>query len=97
MTTSQPHCADQLKVLANETRLAVMQQLMSGPMHVNQLNRTIRTDQSLLSHHLKILRDAGLVVAERDGKAVLYHVAPHVATQSSQQAIILGCCTLDFS
>src|SRR5688572_15171792 len=67
-----PSCASLLKVLADETRLAVMEQLMAGPRHVGEINGPLAIEPSLLSHHLKVLRDAGLVTAERDGKQVLY-------------------------
>ena len=53
-------CALQLKVLADETRLEVVRQLMKGPQHVGDLNRSLGLEQSLLSHHLRVLRDAGL-------------------------------------
>lgn len=87
-------CVNQLKVLADSTRLSVVRLLMDGPKHVNELNDTIRVDQSLLSHHLKLLRDAGLVKANRDGKAVLYQLADKVHIKD--EIISLGCCNLSF-
>ncbi|MBD3676510.1 MAG: winged helix-turn-helix transcriptional regulator [Planctomycetaceae bacterium] len=89
-------CADRLKVLADETRLAVMRQLLDGPKHVSSINESIGLEPSLLSHHLKILRQAGLVESERDGKAVLYRLSPEVKSQPGGQAINLGCCLLSF-
>jgi ArsR family transcriptional regulator len=73
-----------------------MELLMNGPKHVWELNATLRLDQSLLSHHLKILREAELVEAIRDGKAVLYRLAPGVEVPRSGEAINLGCCLLSF-
>src|SRR5205814_916557 len=89
-------CADLLKILADETRLDVIRQLMDGPRHVNEINAELGLDQSLLSHHLKIMRDAGLVKSERDGKAVMYRLAPHVESKRSGKAINLGCCLISF-
>ena len=89
-------CADRLKVLADDTRLAVLRQLLSGPKHVGDINESLRLEPSLLSHHLKILREAGLVESERDGKAVLYQLAPKVQAQQCGQGINLGCCVLSF-
>ncbi len=88
-------CADKLKVLSDRTRLAVMEYLMEQPSHVGPLGDALKVEQSLLSHHLKVLREAELVVADRDGKAVLYSVAPAAKTES-QRAINLGCCQLVF-
>lgn len=87
-------CADKLKVLADPTRLSVMEILMKGPQNVGQINEQLGLDQSLLSHHLKVLRDAGLVISERDGKCVRYALAPEVA--GSEQSLDLGCCALTF-
>jgi len=89
-------CAELLRVLADETRLAVMQQLLAGPKHVGEINDELGLEQSLLSHHLKVLREAGLVVSQRDGKAVLYQLAPHVEGARKGKAINLGCCLLSF-
>jgi ArsR family transcriptional regulator len=93
---AESFCAQQLKVLADDTRLSVLRLLMKGPKRVGELNDVLGLDQSLLSHHLKTLRHAGLVEATRDGKAVLYRLAPNVQGTSSGEAINLGCCQLSF-
>ncbi|MEM7305123.1 MAG: metalloregulator ArsR/SmtB family transcription factor [Planctomycetota bacterium] len=89
-------CVDRLKVLADPTRLEVMQQLLDGPKHVGEMNAALDVEQSLLSHHLKVLREAKLVEAERDGKAVLYRLAPDVRIGRGRRGINLGCCSLSF-
>jgi len=90
-------CASKLKVLADETRLGVLRQLMDGPKHVNEINDVLGIEQTLLSHHLRVLREAGIVVAERDGKAMLYRIAPGVAAKKRGGAAIdIGCCKLSF-
>jgi ArsR family transcriptional regulator, nickel/cobalt-responsive transcriptional repressor len=89
-------CADMLKVLADETRLEVVRLLMSGPKHVNELNENLKVDSSLFSHHLRVLREGGIVTAERDGKAVLYSLAPAVQGRRSGNSINLGCCVIAF-
>lgn len=89
-------CAEKLKVLADRTRLAVMETLMDEPSYVSQLSDLLDVEQSLLSHHLRVLREAGLVVADRDGKNVIYSVAPGTQVPGSRNAINLGCCQLHF-
>ncbi|MBM6705368.1 helix-turn-helix transcriptional regulator, partial [Sutterella massiliensis] len=71
--------------------------LLQGPMHVNDLMKRVTVGQSLLSHHLKVLRDAGLVLAKRDGKAVLYRVAPAMADRTPGQSLDLKCCQVTFA
>jgi ArsR family transcriptional regulator len=90
-------CASKLKSLADPTRLAVVEALMDGPKHAGALQERLKVEQTLLSHHLQNLREANLVVAKRDGKAVLYRLAPGVAARRGESAIDLGCCMLSFS
>lgn len=89
-------CVSVLKVLADETRLAVLELLIDGPRHVGEIMDELGVEQSLLSHHLRVLRDARLVVAGRDGKSVLYRLAPGVESARHGKAINLGCCLLSF-
>ena len=90
-------CAAKLKTLADSTRLSILKLLMDGPQHVNELNSVLRLEQSLLSHHLRVLRDAGFVKATRDGKAVLYALRPEMLSPESQQILDLGCCEFSFT
>ncbi|NEP12936.1 MAG: winged helix-turn-helix transcriptional regulator [Symploca sp. SIO2C1] len=95
-TFSQTLCVRKLKVLADTTRLSVLEILMEGPKHVGELNAVLGIEQSLLSHHLKVLREEGFVKATRDGKAVLYCCAPNIQQRNGGRAIDLGCCLLCF-
>jgi ArsR family transcriptional regulator, nickel/cobalt-responsive transcriptional repressor len=97
-TTSTPtvSCATLLKALADDTRLAVVRQLLGGAKHVGELNEELRVEQSLLSHHLKVLREMGIVEAQRDGKAVLYRLAPQMESAARGKALDLGCCRISF-
>lgn len=88
-------CAQRLKVLADSNRFAILRILLDGPKYVWELNTELLLEQSLLSHHLKILRQAGLVEAQREGKAVLYSLAPGVR-MTSGKGINLECCVLSF-
>ncbi len=92
----QEGCADILRALGDATRLGVLQALLDRPLHVNDLMEKLNVEQSLLSHHLKVLREAGLVTATRDGKAVLYQVAPGIAGAKDDQCIDLKCCQVVF-
>jgi len=89
-------CASRLKVLADRTRLGVMEALLEGPRHVHELMELLDVEQSLLSHHLRVLRDAELVEALRDGKSMCYRLAPGAVVRTGDKAIDLGCCALSF-
>lgn len=88
-------CASRLKVLADPTRLTVLRLLLRGPRQVGEINAVLHLEQSLLSHHLRLLRDAGLVTATREGKAVRYEVSRRSA-RAPRGTIDLGCCSLQF-
>lgn len=90
-------CAEKLKVLADRTRLEVLRRLLQGPRNVSELNATLGIEQTLLSHHLRVLRESGLVVAERNGKSVQYRLAPGVSLSTEGPALHLGCCSLAFN
>ncbi len=89
-------CVAKLKALADSTRLSVLEALMNGPKHVSELMQPLGIEQSLLSHHLKVLRNVGLVDAVRDGKSVLYQLTPEVEGWDTGKTIDLGCCKLSF-
>ena len=95
-TLTDVSCAEILKVLADDTRLAVVRQLMSGPRHVGEINEELQVESTLLSHHLRVLREAGIVTGERDGKAVLYQLTPNVESKRRGATLELGCCRLVF-
>jgi DNA-binding transcriptional ArsR family regulator len=60
------------RALADRSRLKLVQVLLEGPAHVGALVQSTGLEQSLVSHHLKALREAGLVASERRGPFVYY-------------------------
>ena len=44
--------------------------------HVNHIYSNLQLEQSITSQHLRILRQAGLVITQREGKYILYSVDP---------------------
>lgn len=66
---------DLLACMAHPVRLAVLARLhREGPAHVGALCEELEAEQSALSHHLRHLRDARLVVGEREGRRVCYRL-----------------------
>ena len=58
--------------LSDETRLEVIERLLSGERCVCELTDDLDAAQSRLSFHLKTLKDAGLVTDRREGRWVYY-------------------------
>jgi ArsR family transcriptional regulator len=58
--------------LSDETRLEIVQRLRAGERCVCDLTDLLEAAQSRLSFHLKVLKDAGLVIDRREGRWVHY-------------------------
>lgn len=64
-----------LKVISQTHRLKIMWLCLDSTLSVSELVDELGDlSQSLVSHHLKQLRDANLICDSRDGKRVRYHV-----------------------
>ena len=64
------------KLLADKSRLKILLALArEGEMHVSALCELLEQSQPAVSHHLTLLRMAGLVGYRRDGKHNYYHLA----------------------
>ena len=63
------------KLLSDETRLRIVMYLLrEGELHVTALCEKLGQSQPAVSHHLALLRVAGLIEARRDGKHNYYSV-----------------------
>ena len=63
--------------LADPTRLVILYTLADEPHNVTEMCSILQMSQPLISRHLKILRERGLVLANREGQTVLYTLADH--------------------
>ena len=68
------HAANRFKVLSDATRMAFVNRLLRGQASVTDLAAYFEVSQPTASAHVKILRDAGLLNAERSGSHTLYRV-----------------------
>lgn len=68
--------AARFQALSDEKRLRILEILGAGECCVCDLSDSLDVGQSLLSFHLKTLRDAGLVSARRDGRWIHYSLVP---------------------
>ncbi len=97
LTTQQ--CAEVLRALGDETRLRLLESLLIQDKCVSDLAQEIRRGQPHVSHHLRILRAAGLVEGQREGKRICYRVSPKIKRALKDhrgQALDFGCCRISF-
>ena len=83
MTTPNPLLF--AKALADETRQKIMQLCCCHWLSVNEIVEQLNVTQPTVSHHLSILRKAGLVDVREEGKQTFY---------SLNQRKITSCCGL---
>jgi ArsR family transcriptional regulator, arsenate/arsenite/antimonite-responsive transcriptional repressor len=92
-----------LKALSDEKRIRILTQLAGGERCVCDLTEALDAGQSLLSFHLKTLKDAGLVTDRRAGRWVHYSLNDEALAEledflrSMRQAAVSmpateGCC-----
>ena len=74
--------AARFRALGDETRLRLLEHLTTGERSVATLMEDTGLGQSLVSHHLRALREAGLVRARRDGRWVYYSIAEPALTST---------------
>lgn len=64
--------ADTMFALSTPSRVQLVACLLEGPQTVSELMRTLKMEQSAVSHQLRVLRDHRLVSVERQGRMRVY-------------------------
>ena len=65
-----------LLALGDPTRLAILERLTDGPSAVVDLARELPVSRPAVSQHLRVLKEAGLVIDEAVGNRRIYRVDP---------------------
>ena len=88
-------CITALKALGEESRLRILRLLFKEPLSVNEITERLKLSQYNVSKHLRIMREAGLLESEKQGKLRLYGVSSRLKTQvaANNNVLDLGCCT----
>ena len=82
--------SDLLRALASPMRIAIVLALQEGARCVHELVGSLGASQPLVSQHLRVLKDAGVVRGERNGREIMYsliddHLA-HIVTDALTHA-----------
>ena len=70
-----PQLADLFRLLGDASRLRIVITCLDAPVTVGDIAERLSLSPSLVSHHLRLLRAARIVRAERHGKQVFYAAA----------------------
>ncbi|MFQ6057563.1 MAG: ArsR/SmtB family transcription factor [Anaerolineae bacterium] len=65
-------CVEFCKALADETRQEILRMLQEREMYVSDIVEALDKEQPTISHHLNVLKRAGLVKSRREGKYICY-------------------------
>ncbi len=64
-----------MRALAHPLRLKILEFIDThGTINVNKIYNSLKIEQSITSQHLKILKIAGVVNAQKDGKFMRYNI-----------------------
>jgi len=82
--------AELLKAFAHPLRLAIVLEVREGDRCVHDLVTALGAGQPLVSQHLKILRQAGLLNGQRRGREIVYSIVDdhviHIALDAIEHA-----------
>ncbi|MBW2186957.1 MAG: transcriptional regulator [Desulfuromonadales bacterium C00003068] len=84
--------AEILKVLGHPIRLKIIAGLISQACNVKKIWECLELPQATVSQHLALLKNKGIIVGERDGVEVYYHVVSDQARHIVQALFTVNGC-----
>lgn len=89
--SSEENIAELFRVIGQPARIQILLLIGKGEACVCHLEAHLGLRQAAISQHLMVLRDAGLVSTQRDGRNIYYRLThPQVLDLLDQSAAILG-------
>jgi ArsR family transcriptional regulator len=71
--------------LGDETRIKIVKLLSGGEQNVEDLTRLLDGSQPTISHHLRVLRENGLVQSEKRGRSIYYSLVQPAEQDPDEQ------------
>jgi len=85
------HLARFIKIIADTSRLSIIRAIGSDACSVSEIIKSTGLSQTLVSFHLRNLRDSGIVQTRRDGPFIYYNLSdPHLLVLLDQLAQMAG-------
>ena len=90
-------CARKLQAIAEMNRIRIIDCLRTGSKNVTQLATLLEVEIVNVSHHLGVLKAAGLVEDKKDGRFVIYSLHPKYFSNDRQNTthVELGWCRVE--
>jgi DNA-binding transcriptional ArsR family regulator len=71
--------------------------LLQGEKSVSEIVQSLNMSQPQVSHHLSVLRSAGIIETRREGNRIINFIDPQKFFLKNQETgIDLGCCSINF-
>jgi DNA-binding transcriptional ArsR family regulator len=88
-------CLSALRALGEETRLRILRLLVEEQLSVNDLAMRLHVSEYNVSKHLRVMKDAGLLEIDKQGRQRFYRVAKEFQAKAAETnpVLDLGCCT----
>ena len=78
-----------LKALGDPTRRSILRALRDGDLTAGEIGSRFEITGASISHHLNVLREAGLVESERQGRNIVYSLEATVFQQFLEEMMRL--------
>ncbi len=85
MTVAEPMLDNTMKALADPTRREILRMLRAGDLTAGEIAGRFDMTAASVSHHLSVLRDAGLVGVEKNGRNQIYSLRTTVFQEFLQE------------
>jgi DNA-binding transcriptional ArsR family regulator len=90
-------CVVALRALGEDTRVRIVALLMEERLDVTEIAQRVGVTSYNASKHLRVLREAGLLEVEKDGRQRLYALPDAIRRQAAEGRVLdLGCCRFQF-
>ncbi len=76
-----------IRALADPTRREILRALRAGPLTAGEIGSRFPLTAASVSHHLAVLKEAGLVQSERDGRNIVYTLDATVFQEFVQELL----------
>jgi DNA-binding transcriptional ArsR family regulator len=98
MVQQSTDCVTALRALGEETRVRIVSLLMERPMDVGAISDALGVSPYNVSKHLRVLREAGLLEVEKEGRLRRYALPEAITREAAAGHVLdLGCCSFQFA
>jgi DNA-binding transcriptional ArsR family regulator len=98
MVQQPADCVTALRALGEETRVRIVGLLIDHPMDVGAISGALGVSPYNVSKHLRVLREAGLLEVEKEGRLRRYALPEAIKREAAAGRVLdLGCCSFQFA